>query len=94
MRVRFISFLLCATLVGCASSPPRWYLNGRSNEEFQQIHAQCDAAAANQIGQGSTGPLANNYAIAGAMMSLMGGVFAASSTYDNCMKAQGFTPAK
>lgn len=94
--------VLCL-LVGCASSPARWYLNGKSLDQFNGDDQLCQSFAQQTVdvaGQAAAGNQAqgNHYAQMGAGIAGIAGLFYAAASaekqYVNCMRARGYTPAK
>ncbi len=95
-----ISIAICLFCSGCASSPTRWYLNGRTQQDLDNVSNQCHGMAANQInpnsyqsagyGMGAGNPLA----ALGGLVQVMGQESAYNTAYEGCMASAGFTKAK
>jgi hypothetical protein len=87
-------------LSGCASSPARWHLNGRTQQDLNNVSNQCHGMAGNQVnpnsyqsagyGMGAGNPLA----ALGGLVQVMGQESAYNSVYEGCMSSAGFTKAK
>lgn len=99
-RIFTLSLLIGVLLSGCASSPTRWYLNGRTQQDLDSASNQCHGMAGNQInpnayqstgyGMGAGNPLA----ALGGLVQVMGQESAYNSVYEGCMSSAGFTKAK
>jgi hypothetical protein len=92
-----------AVLAGCASAPSRWFLNGRSPDEFRADDRMCRQIAqqaVEQVAQAAMAnqPQGNHYAQIGAGLANMGGLLFASASAEaehaNCLRSRGYTPAK
>lgn len=99
---RSVGLCVVALLSACASAPPRWFLDGKTQADLDGAHVYCSNSAAssmngqnlNQGGQfvgGSSGPAGPGLAGLGLLMvALEAG--AANHHYRQCMRAQGFRP--
>lgn len=95
--------LVFGTLAGCASTPQRWFLNGRSEAQFRQDDMECQALSretSDAVAQGvlMTPPQSSPNAQIG--VSAMG-IFAvlaaeanAQASYRRCLVGRGYTMAK
>ena len=99
---RAVGLCVVALLSACASTPPRWYLDGKTQADLDGVHVYCSNSAAasmngqnlNQGGQfvgGISRPAGPSLAGLGLLMVALeaGG---ANHHYHQCMRAQGFRP--
>lgn len=95
--------VVLALLVGCASTPTRWFLNGRSPDQFRADDEMCRRIAQQAVEQVAQAvmanqPQGNHYAQIGAGLANMGGLLFASASAEtehaNCLRSRGYTPAK
>jgi hypothetical protein len=99
-RIFALSLAIGVLLSGCASSPTRWYLNGRTQQDLDGASNQCHGMAANQINPNSYQSAGygvgagNPYAALGGLMQVMGQESAYNTVYEACMSSAGFTKAK
>lgn len=77
---------------GCASPPPLWNLNGRSQQELNDRHVFCDQYAVNNA---APAPMysGNPYAALASLVTLSGQAAGISVLYNACMKEAGFSRA-
>jgi hypothetical protein len=103
LRQGALCVLLLGLLGGCASTPERWYLNGRSHGQFQADDAECAQIAqakVDSVGHAvmTTPPQMNPYGQMGAGLAGLGGMLwaagSAQSDYVACLKQRGYTPAR
>lgn len=85
-------------VIGCASKPPLWQLNGRSQLELDKQHFYCKDYAANNVlqnpaaysnlgfGIGSGNP----FMAVGSLMQLTGTAAGETLIYEACMNEGGF----
>jgi len=98
-RTRGIAIALIAVLAaGCATTQTRWYLNGRTDAEFQAHGAQC-AAQASQAMSGQNLNTAGQFMGSGGQVAGLGLLMAAfevgglSARQSACMRDLGYTKA-
>jgi len=92
--MRFLSavtFVSILSLSGCASTPPRWNLNGKSQEELNSRHLSCDEFAARNVAPAMTYGGADPYSVMASLLSLSGQSYGMDKVYESCMNAGGFT---
>ena len=97
------AWILCVvTLCGCSTAPQRWYLHGRTNQQFQADYQQCQLAASGLMEAGAQSAAsisqqsnAYNYqAAAGASLAALWLSHDLSKTeLVGCMRRAGYTPA-
>jgi hypothetical protein len=104
MRRIGVSALFCtaALTTGCSSVPQRWYLNGKSNEQFQGDYASCQQQAQLLMDAGSQSAMGisqqsnpANYKAAGTagLMALALSLDISQAELLSCLKKLGYTPA-
>lgn len=95
--------LVTVTLAGCASTPQRWYLNGRSEAQFRQDDVECQALSretSEAVAQGvlMAPPQASPGGQVGAgafgLIALAAAEADAQATYRRCLIGRGYTMAK
>jgi hypothetical protein len=99
--MQIIKLLPCVLIAGCASS--NWYLNGRSQQEFQRHDMECQQYAKSAMDQQSAGQSAHtagygagsgNAALAGVgFAGLLVQQSAYNGAYAKCMNYYGYTKA-
>ncbi len=96
-------WIVCVVILsGCSAAPQRWYLHGRTNQQFQADYQQCQLAASGVMEAGSQSASsisqqsnAYNYqAAAGAsLVALLLSHDLSKTELVNCMKRAGYTAA-
>lgn len=87
--------LVAAWLSACADVPTRWYLHGKSPEQLNTDHARCHQGAldlTNQAPGVNTGSAGSS--LAATLLAAMFTANGAQLSYNNCMKASGYTPVE
>jgi hypothetical protein len=91
---KFSALAILLSVVGCASSPTRWHLNGKSHEEFNSRHYSCDEFAARNSMPATNYGGANPYSALASLVSLSGQSAGMTMIYEACMNEAGYTKAK
>ena len=95
--------LVCGTLAGCASTPQRWFLNGRSEAQFRQDDMECQAMSretSEAVAQGvmmtppQSSPNAQIGASAMGIFAVLAAEANAQANYRRCLIGRGYTMAK
>ena len=95
-------FAISCLMAGCSTTPQRWYLHGKTNEEFQGDFLRCQQSASALMEAGAQGASsisgqsnAYNYkAAAGAgLAALLLSQDLTNSHLIACLRQAGYTPA-
>jgi len=80
-------------LVSCSSTPSRWHLNGKSQQELNERHSFCDQFAANNAAPAMMYG-GNPYSALASLISLSGQTAGVAILYESCMNEGGFNKVK
>ena len=85
-------------LEGCASKPVLWQLNGKSKQDLDNRHFQCQDFAQNNSSQNPSAPgnmgygmgAGNPYMALGSLVQIAGSSVGFEMFYERCMNEGGF----